>query len=299
VAYTTTRNLLEDSQDFERSTWSLASATIGNGVAQAPDGTITADDATATGANATVRNATTTLAVSYTFSVWLKRKTGTGDIDISVDGTTWVTQSVTSAWQRFTVTQTGVAGTSNPGVRIVDSGDAVYLWGAQLEPGTTATDYVRTVDTVGKAYRWYEPTEGTVLADFVPHPDYPQTGKVLTVANINDNSFSNVIRLASSTASATMQFDTVSGGPLSRSTAGSHVAGVSNKISGAYKVQSQAASINGGSVGISSPSAIAGGLFQMMIGRDHLVATQSNGHIRRLTYWPTRQPDATLQVITQ
>jgi hypothetical protein len=40
------------------------------------------------------------------------------------------------------------------------------LWGAQLEPGTTATDYVRTVDAVGKSYNWYEPTEGTVFGRF-------------------------------------------------------------------------------------------------------------------------------------
>jgi hypothetical protein len=293
VAYTTTRNLLEDSQDFERSTWSVASATIGNDVAQAPDGTITADDATATGANATVRNATTTLAVSYTFSVWLKRKTGTGDIDISVDGTTWVTQSVTSAWQRFTVTQTGVAGTSNPGVRIVDSGDAVYLWGAQLEPGTTPTDYVRTVDVVGKDYRWYEPTEGTVFVEADVIPTSNVNARLVYFGN--ENGSSRTVDIHRGTGDIWQYYKTSDFSAIIIATIAAPI-----DLSLAYKFNDYNGSINGTLGGADTSTGDLATSTLMAIGTFGTAGgNQINGHIKRLTYWPERKPDATLGVITQ
>ena len=136
-------NRLVYSEDFDNAAWTKTTTTVAaNSVANPHDGTVDADTLTATGGNSTTKGAQTTTAISYTFSVWLKRLTGTGDIDVTMDGTTWVTVAVTTAWQRFEVTQTAVGGTSNPGIRIVTSGDAVYAWGGQMEIGSSATAYL-------------------------------------------------------------------------------------------------------------------------------------------------------------
>ena len=127
-------NLCLRSEEFATSPWSASNVTVTANQEVAPNGATTADTLAATSANGTVTQPVTTTAIAMTFSVYLKRKTGTGNIDITTDGTTWVTQTISStAWTRCIVTQTAVAGTSNPGVRIVTSGDEVCAWGGQYE----------------------------------------------------------------------------------------------------------------------------------------------------------------------
>jgi hypothetical protein len=127
-------NLCLRSEEFATSPWSASNVTVTANQEVAPNGTTTADTLTATSANGTVTQPITTTAIAMTFSVYLKRKTGTGNVDITTDGTTWVTQTISStALTRCIVTQTAVAGTSNPGVRIVTSGDEIYAWGGQYE----------------------------------------------------------------------------------------------------------------------------------------------------------------------
>ena len=102
--------------------------------AVAPDGTTTADQLTASGANGTlIQDLGVIASTAQCFSLHLKRKTGTGNIDITLDGgATWTTQTINSTtWTRCEKTQT----LANPdvGIRIVTSGDAVYAWGLQCE----------------------------------------------------------------------------------------------------------------------------------------------------------------------
>lgn len=137
-------NLTPRSQDFQN--WSLNNGTVTTDSTTAPDGTTTADTFTATAANARI-----SLTRTYgdggdaTFSVWIKRKTGTGDVEIShsIFGSATVV-SVTSDWQRFEVTTTLSSGSRSFGIELVTSGDEVYLWGAQLEQRSSATAYTAT-----------------------------------------------------------------------------------------------------------------------------------------------------------
>ena len=99
-------------------------------------------EVTATAGNGTLLSSLSLLASPYTFSIWLKRKTGTGTVEITVDGTTYVTAAVTSDWQRFSTTLTPSAGTKTPGIRLVTSGDAIYAWGAQLSDSASLDPYV-------------------------------------------------------------------------------------------------------------------------------------------------------------
>lgn len=137
-------NAVPQSSAFDDATWTNTNITVtpNTGDITAPDGTSTVDILTATAGNGTTLLASAVTA--RTFSVFLRRKTGTGNIDITANGgTSWSTVTLTTAWRRFQVTVTSASQTC--GIRIVTSGDAVYAWGAQFEDIGFATSYIPTV----------------------------------------------------------------------------------------------------------------------------------------------------------
>lgn len=166
-------NLCLQSEVF-KTTWVSSNVTITDNSIAAPDGNTTADTLTAAAGNATLLQTITSASADRTFSIWLKRKTGTGNIDLTVDnGATWTTQILTSAWVRFTLTQSAV---TNPviGVRIVTNADAVYAWGAQLGSYLTTSSYIPTTTTAltrstdvpsftGAGLSWYNAQQGTFV----------------------------------------------------------------------------------------------------------------------------------------
>ena len=99
---------------------------------------------TASAGNGTIiSSAAIGTSASRTLSVWLRRVTGTGNIQYTLDnGTNWTTQVITSSWVRYSFAATTAA--QRVGFRIVTSGDAIELWGAQLEAGSGATSYIST-----------------------------------------------------------------------------------------------------------------------------------------------------------
>ena len=135
-------NLLLRSQDYS-ATWTVTNLTPVTGKT-APDSTSTATEFTAGAANAVLTQGYTAIAGSYTFSVWLRRVTGTGNIDIAADNGTWTTQTISGTWARYSVTQTVAAGSKTAGIRVVTSTDAIEVWGAQLEQRASMTSYTAT-----------------------------------------------------------------------------------------------------------------------------------------------------------
>lgn len=139
---TTVKNLLGYTENFDNAAWTKSNASITSGFTDIY-GQPFAQSITATLANATVLSSYTAVASTpYTFSVYLQRVSGTGNVDISVDGTTWVTQTLTTTLQRFTVTGTLTAGAKTPGIRVVSSGDVVIAFGAQLSDSASVDPYV-------------------------------------------------------------------------------------------------------------------------------------------------------------
>lgn len=99
---------------------------------------------TATAGNGTALQSVTLASAAYVYSAWVRRRTGTGNVDMTIDnGTTWTTKTLTSTYQRFQVIKTA----ANPviGFRIVTSGDAIDVDFNQLESGSTATSPITTV----------------------------------------------------------------------------------------------------------------------------------------------------------
>lgn len=164
-------NLLLQSQTLDNASWTSTNNTVVANAAAAPDGTTTAESLTASAANGTTTQSVAAIAGAYTFSVWLRRVTGTGNIDISAhSGGTWVTQTITSTWARYTVTQTLTAGTRTPGIRIVTSGDAIEIWGAQLEQRSAVTAYTPTTSAPITNYIPVLQTAASGVARFEHNP---------------------------------------------------------------------------------------------------------------------------------
>ena len=176
-------NLLLQSEDFS-TTWTPTSLTFDTNSAVAPDGKTTADKLIETidpGVHQ-IAQGTVTTGVTYVFSVYAKaaerdrlRLSGFGvegqgfltDYDLSAGTVTSAPSgsSITSmgnGWYRcsLVVTATGNAG---PIIRMGDAsgnfsytGDGtsgIYIWGAQLETGTTAGDYAKTTTTAASTAR--------------------------------------------------------------------------------------------------------------------------------------------------
>lgn len=97
----------------------------------------------ATAANATSLQAFTIGSAVKDASFWLKRITGTGNIDITIDnGSTWTTKTLTTDWNRFDVSQI----LANPviGIRIVTDTDKIAIDFAQLEATAFRTSEIET-----------------------------------------------------------------------------------------------------------------------------------------------------------
>lgn len=143
-------NRLLYSEDFSNAAWVKTNVTVTANSTAAPDGATTADTLTATAANGTViQDLGVVASAKKTGSLWLKRKTGSGNIQLTMDGGTgWTTVAVGADWTRFPITQT--LADEDFGVRIVTSGDEVYAWGGQIEQadgwsgGAWMTTYVPT-----------------------------------------------------------------------------------------------------------------------------------------------------------
>lgn len=191
------------SRDFTNAAWVKSTMTA---ALDQPglDGTINgASSLLATGANATVKQTITIAAVNRPFSVWMKRITGTGNIDLAQDGASYTTQTLTTAWQRFTL----VASQLNPvlSIRVVTSGDKI------------AVDYAALEDTAGAAATFATTPIATTTVAVTRNADvlsYPAANNVVTglgtvvasitatnsaliqtLVNVNDGAATNAIGL--------------------------------------------------------------------------------------------------------
>jgi hypothetical protein len=185
----------------------------------------------------------------------------------------------------------------------------VYIWGAQLEAGAFATSYIPTTTaTVTRAAdvasitgsnfsSFYNQTEGTVFADAKVTTVAPATS-LTSVFALSDGTTSNriaVYKRANADTSTRLDVQT-SGSSVVFINAGTF--GVSNLIAASYRVDDFAISLNGLTPGTDTLGAIPT-VSRLNIGNYADSTLPLNGTIKRLTYWPTRLADTTLQQITQ
>ena len=194
-------NLLLNSESFDAAAWGKTSVTPTANSIAAPNGTTTADTLAASGANGTTLQTFTAEAISYTFAVWLKRKTGTGNIQIAADSGTYTTVTITSDWALYTVTQTPAAGSKSAGIRIVTSADEVYAWGAALY----RSDLAMQPNT--SAYPFYNPTTPKNLLGFTESLTTNWTNSNTTdaiVSEINPVGLTGAVDVAATAGNGTL-----------------------------------------------------------------------------------------------
>lgn len=143
-------NLVVAESDFTNAAWNKTSVTVTANATAAPDGSITADKLTATGADSYLQQSSVAVGAStaFKYALWLKADAATS-LQISARGGTTLTTlgtatcSVTTAWQKFTVT--GTTGATDTTVQIFVGGSStfatgavVYAWAADVVPGNGA-----------------------------------------------------------------------------------------------------------------------------------------------------------------
>jgi len=281
-----------------------------------PDGDLDARLFTSSGGR--VRQDKIPAAAIYTLSVYYKPNTDTtlqlflfnsgSQANVTFDTTNPSSPTVTSGsgvmvaagdgWFRASVTTSAATdGTTIESMIYTDSG---YLWGAQLEAGAFPTSYIPTsgssvpraadvASITGSNFsRWYEKSEGTVFVD----SSALGLNTINRMVYITDGSTSNSLGIAE-TLSLT-QFLAYTGG-VAQANLSFAQTGLSKKTF-AYAVNDAAFTADGNSA-LTDTSVTLPGLDRMDL-NSRLGANPLNGHIARLTYYPYRLPDATLQEIT-
>ncbi len=157
-------------RDATQSNWTKTNVTAAK-TATGIDGVANAASSlTASAANGTCIQTITLASGSRTASVYLKRITGTGNVQVSLDGSTWSTVDLSSTeWRRIVLSGT----VTNPvvGIRLATNGDAVAMDYAQVEDGgtvttpilTTTASATRAVDSASMAQlAWLAQGKGTI-----------------------------------------------------------------------------------------------------------------------------------------
>jgi hypothetical protein len=154
---TDNRNLASYTEDFSNEFWDKSNITATPNTIIAPDGTLTGNTVEITinpNGNRLNEGAVVSPNTTYTFSFYCKRGTAT-DLKYSIYNrtnpsdivvpTSYYSQTNSSTWSRISFTFTTPANCTSIGIyplRDAGSLGTCFLWGAQLELGSTATTYI-------------------------------------------------------------------------------------------------------------------------------------------------------------
>lgn len=290
--------------------WVLTNMTKGSDSVEDPMGAANTNvRLTAAAGNATLLQTVTSAVDNYIYGVYMKRVTGTGDIDITLDdGVTWTTKVLTSEWTRFSVVD---AEETNPvfGVRIVTSGDAIDFWGSDVNKDKTfLTSHIpnnadsgtvtRNVDLVKSTdVAWFNETEGTIYVD-ASNP-YLQPAVSASLIDINDVSANNrhyVYRAAAHDGN----YLTVSDGDLDVFLSGAATpydqVNTSVKHAVCYKVNDHENYVDGDRTGTGDQlSAVPTGITTIDVGQNEQDGENFSGHIAEIRYYNVRKDNQFLE----
>lgn len=234
----------------------------------------------------------TVTAVAHTISFY-----GTGTITLTGAATATVTGTGVYP-NRRTLTFTPIVGV----LICTVTGSVQY---AQLEVGAFATSFIPTVASAvtrsadvatmtGTNFSsWYNPTEGTL----VTQSSNFSTVNFPTVVGINDGTLSNRISVFSSTTVGNRLVSSSGGVTQAEFAFSNYVSGTIASEAFAIKANDFAASVNGAAVQTDTSGTVPT-VTQMQLGFHAGGFSPLNGHIRSISYFNTRLPNATLQVLT-
>ena len=254
----------------------------------------------------------------------------TFDLNAGTTGTPAATVNISSpvasivrhanGWHRIILTATASASfTGTVRVNLLDAsgnisytGDGssgLYVWGAQLEAGASPTSYIPT--TTAAATRsadvasisesnfsgWYNATQGTIFAGWsypVTPSSFPRIWQFTEGAAGNNNNFSvstnfvNHNRFGARAQNVAL-FDSQQGPDAT----------INTLMRSAMALQSGSiAYVGNGATPTNNAGSMPSGIDRCYIGSSNN-SLYLTGHIRRLTYFPQRLPNSTLQALTQ
>lgn len=240
------------------------------------------------GTSLSTQNVTVT-AVAHTISFY-----GTGTITLTGAATATVTGTGVYP-NRRTLSFTPTAGV----LICTVSGSVQY---AQMEVGAFATSYIPTVASqvtrsadvatmAGANFSsWYNQSEGVIVANV---DTVAPTGS--SILSLQDGALSSNNRHQLNVYTTVTA--TVVGGAV-QSNIGINTSAAVN-LAYAYKANDFAVSVNGGTVVVDTSGTVPTTLAYATLGKwDFGTAASLNGHIRTISYYNTRLPNATLQALT-
>lgn len=315
-------NLLNYSEKFDDVSWSKIGTSVISNTVVAPDGTFTADTVVFTNGISEDRidktvNIYPTSGSVYTYSVWLK---GSGTLKITVNtgdgtgGASELTVNLESAWKRYSVTHTFLAGVTGPlrvhGLIIrANSKPIVDIWGAQLEAGAFPTSYIKTeASQVTRAAdsasmtgvnfsSWYRQDRGSLFAEFDVLSTYGNlNSRVAWFDDSTQGNYTNFIQLTSVGGSPNYAV-AIGGSTQANMTFGGLSAGSMKRMAFAFKKDAFAATADGAAVSADTSGEVPYSINSVRIGC-HRDGTYLNGHIKRIAYYTERLSDAQLQALT-
>jgi len=230
---------------------------------------------------------------------------------ITPAGSDWFRLSITSAlaagnYSGIVSLQTNASATRAASYT-GDGTSGLFLWGAQLEAGAFATSYIPTTTaTVTRAAdvasitgtnfsSWYNQTEGTVFGQFLRTAlTNSQQGRVFSFSDGSNTNAIEIYQTGVSNPSAQIIATTTQ----ALWTPSGFTVGTSIKEVLGYQLNNSNASFNGSAETLDTACNIPT-VTQARIGDRQDGVRNLNGTIQRLTYWPVRLPNPTLQAITQ
>ena len=323
------------SEDFSNASWIKTTATISANLAAAPDGTTTADLCypTSTGTYRGFYRSFSSAAVSMSIFAKSSGKTAfafiasdgntvgasfnlaTGTVSNVFSGHTASIENCGDGWYRCkmaattTAMQVFIQDAQGSSVTVTtNSTDGVLFWGAQIELGAFPNSYIPTTTAAvtrsadvcqitGTDFSgFWNASEGSLVVQYDRH-NVPTSNGVLFAASKVSSPLQNLIYNFASSGNENLS---VYNGNIEQATfaIGSIPSvGTSAKIGFCYKVNDFAGTLNGSAV-VADTSGSVTAVEQIGIGYIHGTTANFNGHISRLSYYPTRLTNAKLQELS-
>jgi len=184
-----------------------------------------------------------------------------------------------------------------------DTNEGLYIWGAQLEAGSFPTSYIPTSgSTVTRSAdvtsmtgtnfsSWYNQSEGTVFYQgIMPYANVSGYPSIYRIGVSGQNS--NEIDLLRNPGGKRLNINVHSGGSTVYAVDVNPLPD-NYKVAVGYETDNFNAASSGTLTGLDTSGAAPVGADRFLI--DH---ANTRHHISRLTYYPVRLPDATLQALT-